>query len=75
MIAITVMVLSISTQSMLDLNFKQITLKAYAKDAPTPCKWKRLDCSGWGTGSYEACLTIGDGRSCSCGDVTRDCIK
>lgn len=37
------------------------------------CKWKLIDCPGWGTGDYEACLSNGDGYSCSCGSVTRDC--
>ena len=39
----------------------------------TDCKWKQLDCPGWGTGTYEACLVIGDGNSCTCGEVTRNC--
>ncbi|MDR1980567.1 MAG: NVEALA domain-containing protein [Tannerellaceae bacterium] len=37
------------------------------------CKWKLIDCPGLWTGSYEACLVNGDGNSCSCGIVTRDC--
>jgi hypothetical protein len=37
------------------------------------CKWKRIDCPGWGTGDYEGCLTNGDGNSCTCGAVSRDC--
>lgn len=37
------------------------------------CKWKRIDCDGLFTGDYEACLVSGDGNTCSCGKVTRDC--
>lgn len=37
------------------------------------CKWKIIDCPGWFTGDYEACLTSGDGHQCSCGQITRDC--
>ena len=39
------------------------------------CKWKVIECPGLGTGDYEACLQNGDGNSCSCGIVTRDCPK
>lgn len=39
----------------------------------TDCKWKYIDCPGWGTGGYEACLVTGDGNTCTCGEVTRDC--
>lgn len=37
------------------------------------CKWKQVDCPGWGGGSYEACLVNGDGLQCTCGAVTREC--
>lgn len=37
------------------------------------CKWKLIDCPGLWTGDYEACLTNGDGNSCSCGSVSREC--
>lgn len=37
------------------------------------CKWKMIDCPGWGTGDYEACLVNGDGYPCSCGSVSRNC--
>jgi len=36
------------------------------------CKWKRSSCGLFG-GTYEACLTNGDGNACTCGDVTRNC--
>jgi len=39
------------------------------------CKWKQYICPGWWGDTYEACLTIGDGNSCTCGQVTRDCDK
>ncbi len=39
------------------------------------CKWKVIDCPGWGNGDYEACLTNGDGNVCTCGSVTRECKK
>ncbi len=37
------------------------------------CKWKIIDCPGLFTGDYEACLVNGDGYSCTCGQVTREC--
>lgn len=37
------------------------------------CKWKVIDCPGWWTGDYEACLDNGDGNPCSCGLTTRNC--
>lgn len=37
------------------------------------CKWKIIDCGGIFSDSYEACLVNGDGYSCSCGEITRDC--
>ena len=37
------------------------------------CKWKVIDCPGWFTGDYEACLTNGDANPCTCGQVTREC--
>lgn len=37
------------------------------------CKWKIVDCDGWFSGNYEACLENGDGNSCTCGQVTREC--
>lgn len=37
------------------------------------CKWKKVSCSGWFSGSYEACVINGDGNSCTCGQVTREC--
>ena len=40
----------------------------------TECYWKQYDCDQPDGGTYEACLTIGDGNSCSeCGGVTREC--
>jgi hypothetical protein len=41
--------------------------------AAADCKWKLTDCPGWGSGDYEACLTNGDGNTCSCGSVSRNC--
>lgn len=37
------------------------------------CSWRQLDCPGWGSGDFEACLNNGDGNSCGCGGTTRDC--
>ena len=42
-------------------------------EADGECKWKVYDCNGLFTGDYEACLVIGDGRRCTCGEVTREC--
>lgn len=39
------------------------------------CKWKVYDCPGWFTGDYESCVSNGDGNSCSCGEITRNCDK
>lgn len=49
-------------------------MQAKVDDPPADCCWKQIDCPGWFTGDYEACLTNGDGNSCSCGGVTRTCI-
>ena len=47
---------------------------AYAREAsPNGCQWELVDCPGWFSGSFEACLKGGDGYSCSCGDRTRGC--
>jgi hypothetical protein len=37
------------------------------------CKWKVYDCDKLFTGDYEACVVIGDGSLCTCGQVTRIC--
>jgi len=37
------------------------------------CKWLEVDCPGWFSGSYEACLVTGDGTVCTCGTVSRKC--
>ncbi|MDH6342162.1 hypothetical protein M2480_002144 [Parabacteroides sp. PFB2-12] len=37
-----------------------------------PCKWKHVSC-GFFSGSREVCLTDGDGNTCPCGYVSRDC--
>lgn len=42
-------------------------------ESSSGCKWKVIDCPGLWTGDYEACLSNGDGNSCSCGSVTREC--
>lgn len=56
-------------------SFAIITTSSTSANAylPLECKWKVIDCPGWGSGSYEACLSNGDGNSCNCGDVTREC--
>lgn len=46
-----------------------------ADESGSHCKWKMIDCPGLGTGDYEACLSNGDGNSCSCGSVSRECSK
>ncbi len=63
------------TDNLLDLYFADIESLANPEGDGSGCKWKIYDCPGWGTGDYEACLVIGDGHSCSCGSVTRDCPK
>ena len=49
------------------------SIECLTQEENSKCKWKRIDCPGLFTGDYEACLTTGDGNSCSCGEVTRDC--
>jgi len=39
------------------------------------CNWKRIYCSKWGSGSYEVCISGGDGRSCSCGKIDGACYE
>ena len=49
-------------------------LEALSKtESAGSCKWKIIDCPYWFTGDYEACLENGDGNSCTCGQVTREC--
>lgn len=43
-----------------------------SNDNQNPCRWKTVSCGFW-SGSQEACLRDGDGNSCSCGSVSRDC--
>ena len=56
-----------------DLLLQEIGALARGEGSESSCKWKRIDCPGWGTGDYAACLTSGDGNSCTCGTITRDC--
>ena len=58
-------------------NMALANIEALANDenGSGDCKWKVIDCPGLGTGDYEACLVNGDGYSCTCGTVTRDCPK
>ena len=42
---------------------------------PPVCKWKVYDCPGLWTGDQEVCVVIGDGRTCACGEVSRECPK
>ena len=69
----------VQSQKTIDLlsDLSLINMEAMAKDETTgtTCKWKSTDCPGIGTGDYEACLTNGDGNSCSCVTVSRDCPK
>lgn len=54
----------------LSVNFEGIAENRAPEEG---CKWKQLDCDGWLNGTYEACLENGDGNSCDCGSVTRNC--
>ncbi|MDR0603702.1 MAG: hypothetical protein LBG80_05285 [Bacteroidales bacterium] len=66
---------SLNSQNKLPVIFKA-NLEALSIEGNSgTCKWKMIDCPGWGNGDYEACLVNGDGNSCSCGTVTRDCPK
>ena len=57
------------TNSLLMLNVEALS----KTESAGGCKWKIIDCPGWFTGDYEACLENGDGNSCTCGQVTREC--
>lgn len=61
--------------NLFDLSFANIESLATSEGGGLECKWKVQDCPDWGTGDYEACLVNGDGNSCACGSVTRDCPK
>jgi hypothetical protein len=54
-----------------DISMENIEALA-SEDTNSNCKWKQMKCSK-GTGYYEGCLTNGDGNSCTCGSVSRDC--
>lgn len=62
------------TDNMFDLSFIEVESLA-TSEGGSDCKWKVIDCPGWGNGNYEACLSNGDGNSCTCGQVTRECPK
>lgn len=55
--------------------FIEVEALANPPETGGSCKWKLIDCPGWGTGDYEACLDNGDGKPCICGSTTRDCPK
>jgi hypothetical protein len=40
-------------------------------DSPARCFWQQRTCPSGNL--REECLVVGDGRSCSCGEVTRSC--
>ncbi len=63
------------TNDQLSLSLVHLESMAHDESGNSGCRWKVIDCPGWGNGSYEACLTNGDGSSCSCGSVTRECPK
>ena len=55
-------------------NLLMLNVEALSKtESAGGCKWKIIDCPQWFTGDYEACLENGDGNSCTCGQVTREC--
>lgn len=62
------------TDKMFDLSFIEVESLA-TSESGSDCKWKIIDCPGWWTGDYEACLFNGDGNLCTCGQVTRECPK
>jgi hypothetical protein len=55
-----------------DVSWANVEALADGESGSGDCKWKSLKCNK-GTGHYEGCLTNGDGNSCSCGSVSRDC--
>jgi len=61
------------TTALTDIQLANVEALASGENSSIKCKWKRIDCSGFGTGDYEACLDNGDGHSCTCGATTRDC--
>jgi hypothetical protein len=55
-----------------DVTLENIEALANENGGSGGCKWKSLRCSK-GSGYYEGCLSNGDGNSCSCGTISRDC--
>jgi hypothetical protein len=67
---------SLNSQSSLStIYMANVEALAGSEGGSGACKWKTIDCPGWGNGNYEACLINGDGYSCICGNVTRNCPK
>jgi hypothetical protein len=56
-----------------DVSLANVEALAENEGSSGTCKWKNIDCPGWGSGNYEACLVNGDGYSCTCGNVSRNC--
>jgi len=72
-VAVAVWNVNLSSQTKGMSNIMLANVEALAGESSDgSCKWKQVSC-GIFSGSYEACLTNGDGNTCSCGTVTRDC--
>lgn len=65
-------VAGISVCAMFFLNSGQASAQSIGGEDANSCKWKRASC-GLFQGTYEACLTNGDGNACEWGAVTRIC--
>lgn len=68
--------------TMVILLFMQYCVSVIASNPPTPppppgppatCSWEKTSCPGFFGTSREICVTSGNGNSCSCGEVTRNC--
>lgn len=73
-IAITATTITWNEHSSFVIDSSLFSIEAIAQsESGGSCKWKFTDCPGFNNGDYEACLSNGDGNSCTCGQVSRDC--
>lgn len=73
MLLINVATFVSSSSSNLDGTLKKLNSITFShSEAPPICKWEH-DWCGVGKGWREICVVTGDGNTCTCGEVTRDC--
>lgn len=62
-----------NVNSNLDFLLENLEALAENESGGGSCHWKQMDCTNPNNGSYEGCLSNGNGNSCTCGAVSRDC--